>query len=85
MFKPKAQPATSDEKVEFDRQAAIDALQTLVKCKTVSNVDPNLEDNSEFEKLIASLPGLYPRVFDVCSVRQLPDRGLLLRWPGSLA
>lgn len=81
-FKPKAQPAISDEAVEFDRQAAIDALQTLVRCKTISNVDPSLEDDAEFEKLIASLPGLYPRVFDVCSVRQLPNRGLLLRWPG---
>jgi carboxypeptidase PM20D1 len=41
-----------------------------------------LEDDREFEKLISLLPSLYPRVFDVCSVRQLPDRALLLRWPG---
>ncbi len=81
-FKPKAQPVLSNEEVEFDRQSAIDALQTLVQFKTVSNVDPSLEDDAEFEKLIASLPGLYPRVFDICSVQQLPDRGLLFRWPG---
>ena len=81
-FKPKAQPKSSKEALEFDRQSAINALQTLVQCKTVSNVDKSLEDDEEFEKLIALLPSLYPRVFDICSVRRLPDRGLLFRWPG---
>lgn len=81
-FKPKAQPQTSQESVSFDADAATSALQQLIRCKTVSNVDPALEDDSEFEKLIALLPGLYPRVYDVCSIRRLPDRGLLFRWPG---
>ena len=81
-FKPKAQPAVSEETVEFDKDAAIGNLQALIRCRTVSYNDPALEDDGEFEKLIALLPTLYPRVFDVCSVRQLPDRGLLFRWPG---
>ncbi len=80
--RPKKQPARSSETVSFDRQAAIDALQQLVQCKTVSNVDPALEDDAEFEKLIALLPSLYPRVHDVCSIRRLDGRGLLFRWPG---
>ena len=82
LFNPKPQPEISGEEVTFDRDAAISALQTLVRCKTVSNVDPALEDDEEFKKLIAGLHDLYPRVFDVCSVRELPDRALLLRWPG---
>ena len=81
-FKPKAQPALSNEEYKFDKDAAVDALAQLVRCKTVSYVDHSLEDNAEFDKLISLLPGLYPRVFDVCSVQQLPDRALLLRWPG---
>ncbi len=81
-FQPKAQPPISQENVEFDRQAAVEALAELIKCRTVSNVDPSLEDDAEFEKLISMLPRLYPRVFDICSVNQLPDRALLLRWPG---
>ena len=81
-FKPKPQPALSEESVSFDKDAAVDALAQLVRCKTVSYNDPALEDDAEFEKLISLLPSLYPRVFDVCSVRQLPDRALLLRWPG---
>ena len=81
-FFPKKQPPVSNETVEFDRQGAIDALQKLVQCKTVSNADKAKEDDAEFEKLIALLPDLYPHVYGICSIRRLPDRGLLLRWPG---
>ena len=81
-FKPKPQPALSDEEISFDKDAAVDALAQLVRCKTISYNDRSLEEDAEFQKLISLLPTLYPRVFDVCSVRQLPDRALLLRWPG---
>ena len=81
-FTPKAQPSVSEETFAFDQEAAVDALAQLVRCKTVSYNDKSLEDDAEFEKLIALLPGLYPKVFEVCSFRQLPDRALLLRWPG---
>ena len=81
-FTPKAQPEISTEEYPFDKTAATDALAQLVRCKTVSYNDPSLEDDGEFEKLIALLPELYPRVFGVCSLQQLPDRALLLRWPG---
>ncbi len=81
-FKPKAQPPISEEAVPFDKDAAVDALQQLVRCKTVSYNDHSLEDEGEFQKLISLLPTLYPRVFQVCSFDRLPDRALLLRWPG---
>ena len=81
-FLPKAQPSCDSQPVSYDRQAAIDALQQLIRCRTVSNVDPELEDDAEFEKLIALMPKLYPQVFEVCSFDRLPDRGILMRWPG---
>lgn len=81
-FVPKPQPPLDSENVNFDHHAAIDALAQLVRCKTVSYNDHSMEDDAEFDKLIALLPTLYPRVFDVCSFNQLPDRALLLRWPG---
>ncbi len=82
LFKPKAQPPVSQEPVSFDADAAVRSLAELVKCKTVSYNDPALEDDGEFAKLVSLLPSLYPRVFDICSVRQLPGRALLLRLPG---
>ena len=81
-FTPKAQPAISDEEIIFDRDAAVDALAQLVRCKTVSYNDHSQEDDTEFEKLIALLPQLYPNVFNTCSFDRLPDRALLFRWPG---
>ncbi len=81
-FKPKEQPRLIREDCKFDADAAVDALAQLVRCKTISNYDHALEDDAEFQKLIALLPDLYPRVFDVCSVNLLPERALLLRWPG---
>ena len=84
-FKPKAQPAISDEEVSFDKDGAVEALAELVRCKTVSYGDHSLEDDAEFEKLIAKLPDLYPAVFKTCQFQQLPDRALLFKWPGKEA
>ena len=81
-FRPKKQPSMEYESVSFDKDAAIDALQKLVQCKTISYNDKALEDDAEFQKLIDLLPSLYPQVFQVCSFTQLPDRALLFRWPG---
>ena len=81
-FRPKAQPPLSEETVSFDKDAAVDALQKLVQCKTISYNDRAAEDEAEFRKLIDLLPGLYPKVFEACSFQELPDRALLLCWPG---
>ena len=82
LFTPKAQPKVDESPVEFDADRATEALRTLVRCKTVSYRDPSLEDDAEFEKLIDSLPTLYPNVFATCTMKRLPDRGLLFHWKG---
>ena len=84
-FKPKKQPQCQTDAVSFDKDAAVDALQKIVQCKTISYNDPALEDDAEFKKLIDLLPNLYPNVFSACEYKQLPDRALLLRWPGKAA
>lgn len=81
-FKPGAQPLVDATPMEFDKDRATETLRTLVRCKTISYRDPSLEDNAEFEKLIDSLPTLYPNVFSACSMQRLPDRGLLFHWKG---
>ena len=81
-FKPKAQPEADAEEIIFDKERAAAALCELVKCKTVSYRDSSLEDDAEFEKLIALLPSLYPSVHKTCEFTRLPDRGLLFRWRG---
>ena len=81
-FRPKHQKPIGQDSVSFDKDKAVEALQKLVQCRTVSYNHPAMEDEEEFAKLIQLLPELYPHVFDVCSVRELPDRALLFRWPG---
>ena len=81
-FRPQDTPAPEAAPVEFDREAAIAALQALVRCRTVSYYDRALEDDAEFEKLIGLLPELYPHVFQACTLTALEDRALLFLWPG---
>ena len=83
-FTPKAQPECSQESVELNQDAVIHALAELVRCKTISYHDPALEDDAEFRKLIDKLPSLYPHVFEACTLRELPGRALLFRWPGKV-
>jgi len=82
-FKPQRSDLAPDTKgVEFDADAAVSALQQLLRCRTISYFDRSLEDDAEFEKLIELLPSLYPEVYRVCSLERLPDRALLFRWEG---
>ncbi len=43
-FRPKPQPEVTKEEIAFDRDAAVDSLAQLVRCKTVSYNDHSLED-----------------------------------------
>ena len=82
IFSPKAQPKVDPHKEEFDSQRAIDNLCTLIRFKTVSYRDSSLENDQEFEKLIDSIPTLYPNVIKSCEFMKLPDRALLFKWKG---
>ena len=81
-FKPEQKPLIESDKESFNSDAAIYALGELVKCKTVSRLKREEEDDGEFRKLINKLPKLYPNVFASCSFKELEDRGLLLCWKG---
>ena len=82
MFVPKEKEREAREEISFDKEAAIEALAILVRCKTVSRYSRKEEDDEEFEKLTSSLPTLYPRVFETCEFNKIDDRGLLFRWKG---
>lgn len=81
-FKPQRLEKALENEEVIDRDRVVENLCTLVRCKTVSYRDHSLEDDAEFEKLIASLPTLYPNVYKKCSLTRLPDRALLYKWKG---
>ena len=45
-FTPKPQPEVPNQVDSFDKEAAVDALAQLVRCKSVSYNDHSLEDES---------------------------------------
>jgi len=81
-FRPVKAEYPEREIIEFDGERAVRNLAELIRCRTVSYYDKALEDDAEFEKLINSLPELYPNVHAKCSFMQLPDRALLYKWEG---
>ena len=84
-FKPKPVIAPITEAEDFDKEKVISNLAQLVKCRTVSNYDHELEDDEEFSKLKGLLPKLYPYVYEKCTLTEFEDRGLLFRWQGEEA
>lgn len=81
-FKPKADSYDVSGEAEVDKDAAISALQQLVRCKTVSYHDGSLEDDAEFEKLENLLPELYPEVYKTCTLDKIHKRALFFKWEG---
>ena len=81
-FRPKAGPKLLEGEEVFDRDKVISNLQALIRCKTVSYQDKALEDDGEFEKLLALLPKLYPNVTKTCPMTRFPGRGILFHWKG---
>ena len=82
MFTPPRQEEKIFEPVEQDEEASIRNLSALIRCRTVSNENPALEDNAEFEKLVGLLPELYPNVWKTCPLQRFDGRGLLFHWKG---
>lgn len=81
-FRPQPEEAASAAPETLDEQKAIEHLQALIRCKTVSYRDKALEDNAEFEKLEKLLPQLYPNVCKTCELIKPDSRALLFRWQG---
>ena len=81
-FKPTELQENNIEEISFDSETAINNLQKLVRCKTVSYFDHNLEDDKEFNKLVDMLPSLYPNVFKNLELTKFDGRALLFHWKG---
>lgn len=81
-FKPCKKQPIKQEKISFDKDKVVEALQELVRCKTVSNVDREKEDQREFDKLYDLLPKLYPHVINNCTLKNFDGRALLFHWKG---
>lgn len=81
-FTPHPEEAPAEMPVSFDEAAAIEHMQQLIRCKTESYRDKQLEDDAEFEKCIDLLSSLFPHVYETCTLTRLNSRSLLYLWKG---
>ena len=59
----------------------VSKLQAIVAIPTVSSRDPELTPTAEFDRLLATMAELWPRVHSL-GVTRAGAHGLLIRWPG---
>lgn len=81
-FKPYPEENLVADEIEVDVDKAVSDLSEMVRCKTVSHRDRSLEDDGEFERFIALLPKLFPRIHDKCTFERVCDRAILFRLKG---
>ena len=82
LFKPKTENKRVCETVTVDEEKAVFTLSEMIKCKTVSDRNKQLEDEREFQKFKDLLPTLFPNVYKTCVYEDVSDRAILLRWQG---
>ena len=81
-FKPKDNYTASGTAIDLDEEKIVKNMQEMIRCKTVSYTDPELIDETEFEKFRDLLPKLYPNIHDNCSRQMIGKNGILYRWMG---
>ncbi len=81
-FRPLPEREPDAAPLEFDREKATADLQAMIRCRTVSDRDPAKEDEAEFQKLYDLLPGMFPHVYETCTLHRPDPRALLFHWKG---
>jgi len=76
-FRPRKTQAITVEEAPENPDKITDHLARMIRCKTVSSLDPSLRDEAEFEKFRQLLMELYPTVYRICPPEPIGQTGLL--------
>lgn len=68
---------------DFDNNHMAGHLSNMVRCRTVSNADPERMDYGEFDKLQNYLQQTYPRLHSTLKRTMINDHSLLYQWKGN--
>lgn len=82
MFTAKAQESKKIDDVYVNNEKAVSDLAEMIKCKTISHSDKNLDDENEFLKFKQTLPKIFPNIYEKCEFTEVGDRALLYRYRG---
>lgn len=82
MFKPKDDKRAEADEVAVDEKRAVESLQAMIRCKTVSSRDKATVDEKEFDKFRELLKKRYPNIHKTCKLERIGETGLLYYWKG---
>ncbi len=82
MFNPQKQEKKQAEEITFNKEKAVEDLRQMVMCKTVSNINSELEDKAEFEKFKKLLIDNFPNINKTCTLTYMGKSGILYHWKG---
>jgi carboxypeptidase PM20D1 len=66
-------------------EGPVEALQALVRIRTVSHADESLIDPEPFERFVATLAEVFPLLHERLTLHRVLDRSLLFHWAGRSA
>ena len=81
-FKPPVEEPVESAEWDIDKEAVVEHLAAMVRCKTVSRADTSLEDEAEFDKFRNLLRELYPTVYEKCQYDTFGRSGIRLTLAG---
>lgn len=82
LFKSKTVKLTDASDVYVNVEKAVSDLAEMIKCKTISSTDKDMEDEAEFKKFKALLPKLFPNIFEKCEYTEVGNRAILFKYEG---
>ena len=81
-FKAKPLAKKDGDDVYVNVEKAVADLAEMIKCKTISYTNKELEDEAEFTKFKALLPKLFPNIFEKCEYTEVGNRAILFKYKG---
>ena len=84
-FRPGKTQAITPSAVSLDRDKVVADMADMVRCKTVSYRDHELEDAEEFAKFHRLLKERFPRIHKDAALLEIGRNGLLYHLPGKSA
>jgi len=84
-FRPQPQQAYTPEPMILPEEKIVSDMADLIRCKTVSDPDPQRMDLAEYEKLHRLLQERFPLIHSRCTLHKPGLTGLLYHLPGKSA
>lgn len=81
-FKPDEKTKFNRFHIELDEESIVNRFADMIRCKTISYKNTDLEDKKEFKKFRQLLIDSYPNINSKCKLYNIGRTGILYHWKG---